>query len=65
MKPENVKIIDFGCGTGLIGKNLATMGYKNIVGLDISPGMLEQCSNSGIYSELNEYDIGKDANELP
>jgi len=60
-----VNIIDFGCGTGLIGKYLAPSGYKNIVGLDISPNMLEECSNSGVYSELHEHTIGEDPNDLP
>ena len=63
--PDNINIIDFGCGTGLIGKYLAKSGYKNIVGLDISPNMLEECSNSGVYSELHEHEIGEDPNNLP
>jgi len=65
IKPEDAKIIDFGCGTGLIGKHLAKSGYKKIVGLDISPNMLEECSNSGVYSELHEHEIGEDPNNLP
>lgn len=57
--------MDLGCGTGLIGKYLSPSGYSNIVGLDISPGMLEECSKSGVYSELHEHTLGQDPNDLP
>jgi 2-polyprenyl-3-methyl-5-hydroxy-6-metoxy-1,4-benzoquinol methylase len=56
--PSDCKIIDMGCGTGLIGKYLAPKGFKNIVGLDISPNMLEEASVKSVYSELHEYTLG-------
>lgn len=56
--PSDCKIIDMGCGTGLIGKYLAPKGFKNIVGLDISPNMLEEASVKAVYSELHEYTLG-------
>ena len=34
--PE-VKLMDFGCGTGLMGAELKKVGYTNIYGLDGSP----------------------------
>lgn len=37
--PE-MKIIDVGCGTGRHAINLATKGYKNITGIDLSPSMI-------------------------
>lgn len=52
------KIIDLACGTGLVGKNLNSHGFKNIVGLDISPSMLEEASDKGVYSELHEHTLG-------
>jgi ubiquinone/menaquinone biosynthesis C-methylase UbiE len=55
--PEDVKVLDLGCGSGLVGKNLATHGFKNIVGLDISPNMLEEASKKGVYSELHEHTL--------
>lgn len=64
MTPDNVKIIDFACGSGLVGKNLRQKGFKNIVGLDISPNMLEEASNKCVYSELHEHTLGN-PEELP
>ncbi|WP_282606267.1 class I SAM-dependent methyltransferase [Pelagibius sp. Alg239-R121] len=45
-------IIDLGCGTGLVGRKLASNGYTRIDGLDISPGMLSQARRLGIYRQL-------------
>jgi len=38
--PE-MKILDVGCGTGRHAINLAAKGYRNITGIDLSPGMVE------------------------
>jgi ubiquinone/menaquinone biosynthesis C-methylase UbiE len=38
--PE-MKILDVGCGTGRHAINLATKGYKNITGVDLSPGLIK------------------------
>ena len=38
--PE-MKIIDVGCGTGRHAINLATKGYENITGIDLSPSMIK------------------------
>jgi 2-polyprenyl-3-methyl-5-hydroxy-6-metoxy-1,4-benzoquinol methylase len=37
--PE-MKILDVGCGTGRHAINLATKGYTNITGIDLSPGLI-------------------------
>ena len=31
---ENMKILDVGCGTGLLGQELLKLGFKNIYGTD-------------------------------
>jgi ubiquinone/menaquinone biosynthesis C-methylase UbiE len=64
MMTENVKVIDFACGSGLVGKYLHEQGFKNIVGLDISPNMLEEASNKCVYSELHEHTLGN-PEEMP
>ena len=49
---RDTRILDLGCGTGLVGKSLAAHGFHRIDGLDISPKMLEEARAKGIYSEL-------------
>ena len=47
-------VLDAGCGTGLLGQILAHMGYRNLVGLDASRGMLEVARTKKVYSELHQ-----------
>jgi SAM-dependent methyltransferase len=50
-------VIDFGCGTGLVGIELAQHGYSHINGIDISPAMLEQAKDKGVYRQLLQGDL--------
>ncbi|EEU37166.1 uncharacterized protein NECHADRAFT_37208 [Fusarium vanettenii 77-13-4] len=50
---EHVKILDAGCGTGLVGASLAKKGAKHIDGIDLSPGMLQVAERSGAYETLS------------
>ena len=52
-------ILDVGAGTGLVGECLYKMGHKKIIGIDISPEMLEQARFKGCYSSLVEADVTK------
>jgi SAM-dependent methyltransferase len=54
---QDTHIIDFGCGTGLVGVELAERGYRSIDGIDISPAMLEQARGKSVYRELIEQDL--------
>lgn len=49
---KNMKILDAGAGTGIIGEMLARQGYKNIDGLDISQKMLDIAEKKNIYKRL-------------
>lgn len=44
-------ILDAGCGTGLCGPLLRSMA-RRLVGVDISPGMIEKAQPRGVYDEL-------------
>ena len=57
----NIKILDAGCGTGLVGISLKQAGAHraNIMGCDISTGMLEVARKSGAYGSLDETDLSK------
>ena len=56
---SQLRILDAGCGTGLVGIALSKYGAIKIDGLDISPGMLEIARQSGVYEELEEADLTK------
>ena len=51
------RILDVGCGTGLVGRFLAEHGFSRIDGLDISAAMLEQAEQRGGYERLMEADL--------
>ncbi|KAG8671928.1 hypothetical protein FPOAC2_05289 [Fusarium poae] len=50
---SEVKILDAGCGTGLVGEALLNQGAKHIDGIDLSPGMLEVAERTGVYKSLS------------
>lgn len=50
-------IIDYGCGTGLVGEQLRANGFTTIDGADYSPGMLDVCRQKGAYRDLIEADL--------
>ncbi|KAL6244942.1 hypothetical protein RBB50_008470 [Rhinocladiella similis] len=54
-----LRIADAGCGTGMVGRELARFGADDISGLDISPGMLEVARKTGCYAELDLVDLSK------
>jgi len=69
MKDKSVRIIDVGCGTGLVGLELENSGFTNFDGIDISQEMIDIAKQRG-YSKLfigslneslpfesNEYDV--------
>ncbi|KAH7072017.1 S-adenosyl-L-methionine-dependent methyltransferase [Paraphoma chrysanthemicola] len=56
---QTVKIVDAGCGTGLVGVELARLGAKEVDGLDISEGMLVVARKTGAYNNLRFADLTK------
>ena len=53
---QRVRLLDLGCGTGLSGRALRSMAGE-LVGVDLSPGMLERARATGVYDALHECDI--------
>lgn len=49
-------ILDAGCGTGLAAHHLRPVA-KKLVGVDISPGMLEKAAEKNLYDELIEMEL--------
>lgn len=56
---KGAKILDVGCGTGLVAVELDRLGYTKIDGLDISPAMLREAEKKGLYGRLIEADLTK------
>ena len=49
---QSIRILDLGCGTGLVGEELAARGFGHLDGLDISPRMLDEARGKQIYCDL-------------
>ena len=56
---KSSKILDAGCGTGLVAEVLGDMNFKNIVGLDYSLDMLKIAKDKKIYSRLIQESLNK------
>ena len=56
---KNFKILDAGCGTGLVGVELKKFGYSHIDGVDFSQDMLDLVPQD-IYRNLQKVDLNVD-----
>ena len=52
--PNPAKVLDAGAGTGLVGELLADLGYRDLVAIDLSQGMLDEARSKNVYSELHQ-----------
>ena len=55
-------ILDAGCGGGIQTEPLVMLGYGPVVGIDLSPGMLEVARSKNIYAELKQATLGETLN---
>ena len=55
---KDIKILDAGCGTGLVGAELKKCGFSNIDGVDLSRKLLNLVPK-GYYNELKQADLNK------
>jgi len=49
---KDSKLLDAGCGTGLVGIELQALGYDSIDGFDLSDSMAEQAIATGAYQQV-------------
>ena len=54
---SKAKILDAGCGTGLVGEILHERKFNNIVGIDFSQTMLDQALKKKVYQSLGLSDL--------
>lgn len=53
------KILDVGCGTGLLGQELNSYNFSNLQGIDISEKSLHVAQDLKIYKGLDVAELGK------
>ncbi|PLX99071.1 MAG: hypothetical protein C0623_10245 [Desulfuromonas sp.] len=57
VKDRAARILDAGCGTGLVGADLYQKGYRNLEGLDYSEQMLKKAESKEVYTRLYQGDL--------
>lgn len=57
--PGEEAILDAGCGPGNVGALLARLGYRGLVGIDLSEAMLARAEASGAYRECRAMTLGE------
>ena len=63
---KSSQVVDIGAGTGLAGVKLFELGFKKIIGIDISPKMLNIAKKKNVYRSLICCSIGDATfNNLP
>ena len=53
------KILDAGCGTGLVGEILNKNSFQNLIGVDFSQEMLNIAKQKNVYQSLDLVDLTK------
>jgi predicted TPR repeat methyltransferase len=51
------RVLDAGCGTGLVGQALSRMGYTHVDALDFSADMLNQADKKSVYRQCFQDDM--------
>ena len=55
---KNMRFLDYGCGTGRSLRFIKSLGYNDIVGVDISQDMIEEANKidpKGNYNLMEKY----------
>ena len=59
LRNTRAKILDAGCGTGLVGEILNNNEFKNLIGVDFSQEMLNIAKQKNVYQSLDLVDLTK------
>jgi len=57
--PSTAKVLDAGAGTGLVGEILAGLGFRDIVAMDLSMGMLDEAKSKNVYHSFHQMTLGE------
>ena len=55
---KTAHVLDAGAGTGLAGECLAEAGYKDLVAMDLSQGMLDVAKGKNVYNAFHQMALG-------
>ena len=55
---KDTRILDLGCGTGMVAEQLQKRGFNNIDGVDMATAMLQLAKEKGVYRSLHEGFVG-------
>ncbi|XXJ19105.1 class I SAM-dependent DNA methyltransferase [Desulfovibrio caledoniensis] len=56
--PES-KVLDAGCGTGLVGQAMSELGYSRIEAMDFSRDMLKVAEAKDVYGDIHHADMNR------
>ena len=59
MTLQGMRVLDAGCGTGLVGALLKEYGAASLTGIDYSPGMLAKAEAKQVYDSLDKMDMNE------
>ena len=59
---KDCRVLDAGCGTGLVGEVLNRMGYENLDAMDFSGDMLSEAEKKAVYNRLLQEDMNRTLN---
>ena len=62
---HTVRVVDVGCGTGLVGVSLSKLGFVHLDGLYFSSQMLNEARRKGVYRELIQADLSESLDLTP
>ncbi len=66
VRENKIQVLDFGCGTGLVGQEIVNQGLDcEVDGIDISPGMVEKAREKNCYRDLWEWNISEEKLDRP
>lgn len=61
---KNARVLDAGCGTGLVGEVLSNLGYRHVDAMDLSDDMLGVAEKKEVYSSIYQEDMNQEL-DLP
>jgi SAM-dependent methyltransferase len=59
LSDPDAAILDAGVGTGMLGGILGLVGYRHLLGIDMSDGMLARAAKLGVYRDLRNRVLGE------